>query len=289
MDATAIASPTLPPGDLERSSASAADASNNLIHRDRAIHLARLPPAATRALLFELFSKTCGPLTALILGSAASGPFALIEFAHASSAAYACAVLDGVPLCGAPLCIRPSADASSGAAQAWDVRVRPAPPQLDAAALAALFAPLDDGAAPPSARLAPRGCAFVSLSSHAAALRAIDAWHGVSLCGATLEVQLARRHEGAPAPRGGAWGEWQGEALPVLLQRRAGAPPGAPAQLLLTPQVLQQALRGALQAAARGAEAGAAAEALAQSAGAAAGRGEAEGGPAGEPGDAMQF
>jgi hypothetical protein len=243
-----------------------------LLRRSCSVHVSRLSPNVTRSLLWELFSLAVGPVAALVL--APSNAFALLEFVHAPSAAYACALLDGTPLCGQPLCVRPSGDFSSG--EGFDVRLRRVAEGIDARALEALLSLCDDGGAgavrarlipPPSGAGAPS--AFVTLSSLAGALRAVEACSGVRLGGVPLEAELAKRHAGAPQPPLGAWGEWRGERLPLALQRArrrgggGGGAAGAPPSLLLTPDLLRAALRGSCAAAALAVERGVALEALA--------------------------
>jgi hypothetical protein len=244
-----------------------------LLRRSHAIHLSRLSPNVTRPLLYELFTTAVGPIAALFLAPA--NAFALLEFVHAGSARYACALLDGTPLCGSPLCVRPSGDPSG---EGFDVRVRRLAEGIDARALEALFSLCDDGGGggvrarvipPPSGSGAPS--AFITLPSLAGALRAVEACGGVRLGGVPLEVELAKRHAGAPPPALGAWGEWRGERLPLPLlpprARRRGAaaldgpPPGA--ALPLTPELLRAALLSSCAAAAALVERGVALEALA--------------------------
>ena len=240
--------------------------SSPLLRRWCAVHVSRLSPAVTRALLFELFSRAAGPIAALVLAPA--NAFCLLEFVHPASVPYACALLDGTALCGTPLCVRPSSDAPG---DGWDVRVKRLAEGIDARALEALFSLCDDGGAggvrarvipPPSGAGAPS--AFVTLTSLAGALRAACACGGVRLGGVPLEAELAKRHAGGAPPPLGAWGEWRGERLPLtLLRARHAAAGGGTGSALLTPDLLRAAVCGGFAAAAPIVERGVAMEALA--------------------------
>ena len=236
-----------------------------LLRRSFSIHVSRLAPGVTRVLLYELFSRAAGPVAALFV--APSNAYALLEFVHAGTVPYACALLDGTLLCGSPLCVRPSGESGEG----WDVRVKRLAEGIDARALEALFSLCDDGGAggvrarliPPPSGAGPPS-AFVTLTSLAGALRAVDACGGLRLGGVPLEVELAKRHAGAAPPPQGAWGSWRGERLPLtLLRARHAAAGGGTGSALLTPDLLRAAVCGGFAAAAPIVERGVALEALA--------------------------
>jgi hypothetical protein len=232
-----------------------------LLRRSFSIHVSRLAPGVTRVLLYELFSRAAGPVAALFV--APSNAYALLEFVHAGTVPYACALLDGTLLCGSPLCVRPSGESGEG----WDVRVKRLAEGIDARALEALFSLCDDGGAggvrarliPPPSGAGPPS-AFVTLTSLAGALRAVDACGGLRLGGVPLEVELAKRHAGAAPPPQGAWGSWRGERLPLTLLRSRHAGGGG---MAFTPDALRATLRGSCAAAAPAVERGVALEALA--------------------------
>lgn len=199
------------------------------------LHVSRLAPQVTLALLVELVTRAvgCACLTAAALLEGSAGPgaaarFALLELATPALARYAAAMLDGTLLCGQALCIAPSAP--SGASSAGcDLVVRPIAEGIDACALAHLFC-LGTGAqrALPSVRLGVGGgagaapLAFVTLPSLPEALRAVQLFHGAcSLGGSVLSVELARRHEAAATPQhwARAWEALGGGAAPLALPR----------------------------------------------------------------------